>query len=76
MMASIADRKAQMQALWRDTSWEDVTAYIGPNADTFRATWEKQRAMILDKGHGIAWGFSEDESRHYSMDANNELHVQ
>jgi hypothetical protein len=76
MMASIANRKAQMQAIWRDTVWEDVAAFIGPNADMFRATRENQRALILNKGHGIAWGFSEDDSRHYSMDANNELHVQ
>jgi hypothetical protein len=67
MMASIADRKSQMQAIWRNTIWDDVTAYIGPHADTFRATWETQRAMILDKGHGIAWRCSDNEGLYYSM---------
>jgi hypothetical protein len=75
-MLSIAERKAKLQTLWRDASWEDVAAYIGPNADTFRATWEKQREKVLDKGHGIAWGFSYGDGRHYGMDANNELQVQ
>lgn len=56
-MATIAERKAQHQRLWSETPWDDVAAYIGPNAEKFRAVWEKQRAVIAKKGSGIAWGF-------------------
>ncbi len=57
-MANIAERSAQMRAMWSDTPWEEVAAFIGPNADKFRAIWDKQRTLMLNKGRGIAWGFS------------------
>lgn len=54
-MSSVADRKAQIQAMWSDIAWEDVAAYIGPNANRFQGVWEKQRAFALAGRGGIAW---------------------
>jgi predicted acyltransferase len=54
-MATVAERKAQIQAMWADISWDDVAAYIGPNANGFKTVWEKQRATALGGRGGIAW---------------------
>jgi Protein of unknown function (DUF2628) len=56
-MRNIKSSREQLQAIWTDTTWEDIATYIGPNAERFRTAWEKQRAAILKKGHGITWGF-------------------
>jgi hypothetical protein len=56
-VASRGDRTEQLRAIWAETPWDDVATFIGPNPDKFRATWDKQREMILSKGSGIAWSF-------------------
>ncbi len=57
-MTNIKNRRERLQEIWADTPWEDVAAFIGPNAERFRPVWEKQRGMILKKGHGLTWSFS------------------
>lgn len=54
-MPTVAERKARIQALWTDVRWEDVAAYVGPNADRFKTVWEKQRAFALEGRGKIAW---------------------
>lgn len=56
-MPTMAEQKERLKTIWADTPWEDVATFIGPNADRFQRVWEKQRAMIAEKGSGIAWGF-------------------
>jgi Protein of unknown function (DUF2628) len=56
-MPSIAERKERVQQIWNDTPWDDIATFIGPNAGRFERVWEKQKAMIAEKGSGIAWGF-------------------
>ena len=53
-----ADRKRQAIATWEASRWDDVARFLGPNAERFRAAWEKTRAKALDKGAGIAFGWS------------------
>jgi hypothetical protein len=57
VMAKATERKAQMQAMWAETRWDDLAVFIGPNADRFRAAWEKQQAIMTGKGYGFAWSF-------------------
>jgi len=57
-MTTIEERKSRTLAIWSETTWEEVAAYIGPNADKFRSTWEKQRNFALAQSSGkIAWSF-------------------
>jgi len=56
-MKNVKARKGELQAAWSDTPWEDIAAYIGPNAERFRSAWEKQRTLILTKGSGFGWTF-------------------
>ncbi len=56
-MPSIAERKQRLQTIWSETPWDDVATFIGPNAERFKAVWEKQNNLIAAKGAGVAWGF-------------------
>jgi len=57
-MTTIEERKSRTLAIWSETTWEEVAAYIGPNAAKFRPTWEKQRNFAFAKSGGkIAWSF-------------------
>lgn len=56
-MSRIKNNRIQSQAVWADTPWEDVAAYIGPHAEGFRRVWEKQRTAFAEKGYGITWSF-------------------
>lgn len=56
-MSNIKRSRDRIKTLWADTPWEDVAAYIGPNAEKFRKVWEKQRGRILEKGYGNTWSF-------------------
>lgn len=56
-MNKLRIRREQQQAFWRETPWDDVATYIGPNAAQFRTVWDKQRSQILKKGSGITWSF-------------------
>ena len=55
---SIADRKAQVVELWSGVEWEDVAAFVGPNAEQFRGVWDKQKAMALAGRGGLALSLS------------------
>jgi hypothetical protein len=57
-MATRQERREKQRAVWAETPWEDVAAYIGPNAGQFRKVWEKQRQVMLEKGYGNTWSFS------------------
>ena len=37
------DKATASAALWAASNWDDVAAYVGPNAERFRAAWEKSR---------------------------------
>lgn len=52
-----AGQKARTLDLWQRISWDEIAAFIGPNADRFRGAWEGTRAK-MDRGRGgIAFGF-------------------
>jgi hypothetical protein len=56
-VSNIKQRREKLQTIWADTPWDDVAAFIGPNAEKFRPGWEKQRQKILEKGHANNMSF-------------------
>lgn len=56
-MNNTKTRRGQLQTIWAETPWDDIAAYIGPNAEKFRPAWDQQRAVILKKGYGFTWTF-------------------
>ncbi|HEX8645151.1 MAG TPA: DUF2628 domain-containing protein [Allosphingosinicella sp.] len=52
-----AAQKARSQGLWQRTSWDEIAAFIGPNADRFHSAWEATRAKFAGGRGGIAFGF-------------------
>jgi hypothetical protein len=52
------ERLEKSQALWRDISWEELATFIGPNAESYKATWQKNRESWLEKGRPPLFGFS------------------
>lgn len=48
--------KAQKLSAYRSASWEEMAAFIGPNAERFRPAWEKlrDRAAAGDGRPGLA----------------------
>ncbi len=54
-MSARQDRIAKMRKIWASVSWEDIAAFIGPGADVYKPTWEKNNADIIKQGYA---GFS------------------
>ncbi len=54
-MSNIKQGREKLQTIWAETPWDDIAAYIGPNAGKFRPAWEKLRQKILEKGYGNTW---------------------
>lgn len=54
----MADRFAKQRALWAASHWDDVAAFIGPNADAFRATWAKLRERAANDKSTMIFGWS------------------
>jgi hypothetical protein len=53
------ERIAQLQALWTSVTWEEVKTFIGPNADGYKAAWERNAAGIAKQGYpGFSWSWS------------------
>ncbi len=59
-MSKRQERIEKTKALWADISWDEVATYIGPNADAYKPTWEKNYADILKQGYprfGLSWSW-------------------
>lgn len=41
-----AGRKAYNLQRWNDVSWDELAAFIGPNAHRFQKTWENYSALL------------------------------
>jgi hypothetical protein len=50
-VSSIKERREKLQTIWADTPWDDIAAFIGPNAEKFRPGWKRQQKKILEKGY-------------------------
>jgi hypothetical protein len=57
-MFNVKQNMANAKALWETASWEDVATYIGPNADAYRATFDRHKASWAEKGRGPAFNLS------------------
>ncbi len=50
-MPSIKEKVEINKALWRDTSWDELATFIGPNAEKYRAFYDKTKQNMIDKGN-------------------------
>jgi hypothetical protein len=50
-------RRERSARIWRESEWEEVAAYLGPNAERFRSAWEKTREKLVVSGAGVAWSW-------------------
>jgi hypothetical protein len=50
-MVSIKEKAAIAKAHWVDTPWEEIATFIGPNAEYYRAYYEKSHASMIEKGN-------------------------
>jgi hypothetical protein len=57
-MFNIKENIANQAALWAGADWNDLAAYIGPNAEAFRPTFDRQKSSWAEKGRGPAFQFS------------------
>ena len=57
-MTSVAERKAQARALWEASGWAEVATFIGPDAESFRRTWERCREAALAGKLPLKWSLS------------------
>jgi hypothetical protein len=71
-MPSMKEKVEITKTLWQTTSWEDVAAFIGPNAESYKSYYDKTKQSMIDNGApgfhfnwhwpplipilGIAWG--------------------
>lgn len=46
-------------AVWAESDWTDIAAFIGPNADRFHGVYERGREKALAKGVGnvVSWSW-------------------
>ena len=49
-MASRQERIEKIKQTWSDVSWDDMSNYIGPNAESYHKVWEKNRVSFMEKG--------------------------
>jgi hypothetical protein len=49
-MPTRQERIAKLKQTWTDVSWDDMSNYIGPNAESYRKVWEKNRTSFIEKG--------------------------
>jgi hypothetical protein len=49
-MASIKEKMAMGKALWSETPWEEIATFIGPNAEYYRAYYEKVHISMAERG--------------------------
>jgi hypothetical protein len=49
-MASIKEKMAIGKALWAETPWEEIATFIGPNAEYYRAYYEKVHTSMAERG--------------------------
>jgi hypothetical protein len=49
-MASIKEQMAKGKALWAETPWEEIATFIGPNAEYYRAHYEKIHTSMAERG--------------------------
>ncbi len=49
-MPSRQERIEKLKQTWTDVSWDDMSNYIGPNAESYRKVWEKNRTSFIEKG--------------------------
>ncbi|HEX8527119.1 DUF2628 domain-containing protein [Allosphingosinicella sp.] len=52
-----AGQKARNLARWTATGWDELAAFIGPNAERFEHSWMETRRKIVDGKGGIAASF-------------------
>ena len=52
-----AGQKARNRARWTAIGWDEVAAFIGPNADRFEHAWTETRRKIVDGNGGFAVSF-------------------
>ncbi|HEX8365131.1 MAG TPA: hypothetical protein VF603_07595 [Allosphingosinicella sp.] len=52
-----AGQKARNRRLWAATGWDEIAAFIGPNAESFHGAWEATRAKNVGGRGGIAFAF-------------------
>ncbi|HYG30670.1 MAG TPA: hypothetical protein VD887_10705 [Allosphingosinicella sp.] len=52
-----AGQKARNRRLWEETGWDEIAAFIGPNAESFHGAWEATRAKNAGGRGGIAFAF-------------------
>lgn len=52
-----AGQKARNRRLWEETSWNELAAFMEPNAESFHGAWEATRAKNVEGRGGIAFGF-------------------
>ncbi len=49
-MASVKEQMAKAKSLWAETPWEEIATFIGPNAEYYRAHYEKIHASMAERG--------------------------
>jgi hypothetical protein len=49
-MASIKEKVAMGKTLWAETPWEEIATFIGPNAEYYRAYYEKVHTSMAERG--------------------------
>ena len=51
---ALTGKRAEAAALWA-VGWDEVSTFIGPNAERFRSAWDKVRPKALKSGSGVAF---------------------
>lgn len=51
---ALTGKRAEAAALWA-VGWDEVSAFIGPNAERFRGAWDKVRPKALKSGSAVAF---------------------
>jgi hypothetical protein len=49
-MPSVKEQQAITKAQWTQTTWEEISTFIGPNADKYRAYYDKSYASMVGEG--------------------------
>ena len=54
-MMSRAERIEKNKNLWTGVEWDEVAAFIGPNAEAFKPAWQAHRDAWVEKGRPPAF---------------------
>lgn len=49
-MATRQEKLAQHKERWTNVTWDEMAAYIGPNADAYKKAWQRTHDVMTEKG--------------------------